>query len=430
MGWLVRRDAVWAPLSDQAMLERVSAEVAREGSVVVARMGAQGAVKSTMVFSKKKAADVMALLAGALEEPDQVFDTKDWKLNCPNGVVDLRTGKLREHRVGDRFLRVTGTVFDPEARSNRWEKAWEAVDPDTAPWLRLRLGQAITGTRPRDDRVLFLKGGGSNGKSVMVDAVSLALGDYALTVPPRVLLGSPSDHSTEMMTLQGVRLALLEEMPEHHLAGAMLKRLAGPREITARRIARDNVTFPVMFSLFVTTNYPLRIADTDYGTWRRVTMVPFPFRYVAQPIDGERKRDNALKRWSESTADPGVLAWLVAAAVECYADMSGFETLPESVETATNETRSDNDTLGQFAEECLVLEQGALTSKNALFNAYRSWARDNLGGREMSQVTFKPRFLETELGKHVKETRSAGVRYWSGVRVLDHYELNARTTDV
>jgi putative DNA primase/helicase len=408
------------------MLHEVSLLVERLGRETLARLGIAETTAVSVwktLGGRRKASDVLALMAGKMAERDEVFDAKPWKLNCPNGVVDLRTGLLRPHRPSDRFRKVTGVAYDPDARSARWAKAWEAVDPDTAPWLRLRLGQAVTGTRPRDDRVLFLRGGGSNGKSVVVDAVSLALGDYALTVPPRVLIGAPSDHSTEMMTLQGVRLALLEEMPEHHLAGAMLKRLAGPREITARRIARDNVTFPVMFSLFVTTNYPLRVADTDHGTWRRITMVPFPFRYVAEPIEGERRRDHALKRWSESVADAGVLAWLVKAAVDCYRDMPGFETLPQSVELATNATRSENDVLGQFAEERLILDQGAVTAKSELFAAYQWWARDQ-GQKPLSAVTFTARFRETDLGQHVGESRSGGVRFWTGVRLRERSVLS------
>lgn len=211
---------------------------------------------------------------------------------------------------------------------------------------------------------------------------------------------------------------MLEEMPEHHLAGAMLKRLAGPREITARQIAKDNITFPVTYSLVVTTNYPLRIADTDHGTWRRVAMVPFPYRYVSEPVDGERLRDRALKRWSESVADPAVLAWLVAASVDCFRDMGAFETLPESVEAATNETRSANDTLSQFAEDRLVLEQEATVAKSEVFAAYQGWARAQ-GLKDMAAITFTQRFKETEMGQHVTETRTPGVRYWKGVRLRE-----------
>lgn len=418
MGWLARHEAVWAPVSQESMLGLVSAQVAQLGVSIVTEMGAKAMSKAPTILSAKKASDVLRLLGGQLEEPDSVFDSKPWKLNCPNGVVDLRTGKIRDHRETDRFLKVAGVAYDRSAPSGMWRKALLALDPDLANWLRLRFGQAITGTRPRDDRVLFLKGGGSNGKSVFVDAIGLACGGYAATVPPRVLIGSPSDHSTELMTMKGVRVAILEEMPEHHLAGAMLKRIVGPREITARLIGKDNTTFPVVYSLFVTTNYPLRIADVDHGTWRRVTMVPFPYRYVQEPavLDGERQRDNELKRWSESRADPAVLAWLVQAAVDCFSDMPGFETLPQSVELATNETRSENDLLSVFAEEQLVLDQGVVTTKTELFNCYRMWAL-NQGQKPVASVVFSQRFKETEMGKHVKEDRGSVGRYWIGVRL-------------
>jgi P4 family phage/plasmid primase-like protien len=419
MGWLRRDGAIWSPLSSELVLGLVSEQVAQIGVEYIQSQGAKLMKDAPMVLSTNKAANVLRLMAGMLEEPDERFDSKPYKVNCLNGVVDVRTKGFREHRDDDRFLKVTGAEYDPDAVSGRWLQALEAIDPVTLDWLRLRFGQAVTGTRPLDDRVLFFKGGGSNGKSVLVDAITMALGSYAAAVPPKILLGSPSDHSTEMMTLQGVRLALLEEMPEHHLPGAMLKRLVGPREITARRIAKDNVTFPVIFTLFVTTNYPLRIADTDDGTWRRVTMVPFPYKYAKEPMGAlERRKDPKLKRWSERTPDPAVLAWLVNASYDWYHDQPRFEQLPESVEAATNETRSENDLLSVFAEERLVLDQGVLTPKAEVFNAYLRWANEQ-NQKPLSNVAFVPRFKETDMGRHVSEHRTASAKYWVGVRLRE-----------
>lgn len=420
LGWLQQAGAVWSPLSDQVMLDRVSKLVAKLGGDIVLKAGLEKMSKFAVVGSRKKAADIMALLAGQLEESDLVFDAKPFMLNCPNGVVNLKTLKFRAHKPSDRFLKVTGAPYLPGVISASWAQAWDAVDPETAPWLRLRLGQALTGERPADDRVLFLRGDGSNGKSVIMDAVSLVAGSYGLAAPPRVLLSSPSDHSTELMTLKSVRMALLEELPDQHLAGAQLKRLSGPREITARLIGQNNVTFPAQFSLIVTTNYPLRTPDTDYGTWRRFAIVPFFYKYVDEPVvqaEGERKRDGALKRWSERVADPGVLAWLVQAAYDAEQDKAAFSTLPLPVAMATDEARRENDTVSQFCQERLVLEQGARIGKTDLHKAYAEWARgQNLS--PASAPTFRARFMGTDFGKHVKEDRAASGRSWVGVRLL------------
>jgi putative DNA primase/helicase len=431
LGWMERLPAVWSPLSDQVMLDRVSKLVTMIGGAIVIEAGLEKVQKFAVVGSKKKAADVMALLAGQLEELDAVFDVKPFLVNCPNGVYNIRTKKFRQHKSTDRFLKTTGCDYVAGARSAAWEEAWSAVDVETAPWLRLRLGQALSGERPSDDRVLFLRGDGSNGKSVIVDAISLAMGGYALAAPPKVLLSTPSDHSTELMTLRNVRMALLEELPDQHLAGAQLKRLSGPREITARLIGQNNVSFPAQFSLFVTTNYPLRTPDTDYGTWRRFAIVPFFYKYVDEPVverEGERLRDSALKRWSERVADPGVLAWLLEAAYDAEQDKVAFSTLPIPVALATDEARRDNDTLSQFCEERLVLEQGQSIPKSDLHKAYSDWARgQNL--QPVSSPTFRQRFMMSEFGKHVQESRSSSARSWVGVRLRERLPFANEVTE-
>jgi phage/plasmid-associated DNA primase len=61
----------------------------------------------------------------------------------------------------------------------------------------------------------FSRGQGSNGKTTIVDAIREAVGnDYAVTMPERTLLARQGDHPTDLMTLRGARLALMEEFPE------------------------------------------------------------------------------------------------------------------------------------------------------------------------------------------------------------------------
>lgn len=376
-----------------------------------------------MIASKRKASDVLAVLAGKLRESETVFDAKALKLNCPNGVVDLKTGRIRPHKTSDRFRLQTGVDYVPGAKSAVWDRALSAVDPSVLAWLRLRFGQALTGRQPEDHRILFLKGGGENGKSVIIDSVMSALGNYAANIPPKVLLANPSDHSTERMTLMGCRLAVIEELPEQHISGVMLKQLVGIKSITARFIARNNVTFPVTWSLMLTTNYTPRISDTDHGTWRRIAAVPFPFRFVKDPVmPHERSRDSSLQRWKDDPSE-AVLAWLVAACRDALADPIAFAEVPEAVETETAAIRGENDLVGQYAEDRLVLDQSATVSKLEVFNDYQMWA-NRVGQRPIQINTFAQRFKETEVGRNVDpNVRVGNIRMWGGVRLRERLAI-------
>lgn len=419
MGWLEWTGGIWSRLPDPVMLHQVSEAVERLGTTVVQRLGIGDTTPPAVwkaLGGRRKAADVLALLPGHLVESDAAFDARPFKLNCPNGVVDLRTGKLREHRASDRFLMQTATRYEPGAKSAMWRRALSAMDPEWAEWFRLRLGQALTGHQPRDHKILFLKGGGENGKSVVVDSVMSCMGSYAANIPPRVLLGNPSDHSTERTTLAGVRLAVIEELPEQHISGVMLKQLVGIRSITARRIGKDNFTFDVSHTLLLTTNYTPRITDMDHGTWRRLAVLLWPFKYVKQPMaSNERKGHAGLQFWKDDP-DAGVLAWLVAAAVDCYRNMPAFDEVPDVVQRATDAIRGENDAISLYAEEQLVLDQEAVVSKSELYGDYVMWAQRQ-GQRPVASNTFAQRFRDSLTGQQVGEARVSNVRMWRGVRL-------------
>src|SRR5262249_54359450 len=63
---------------------------------------------------------INAMLDLARSEPDipilpADMDQDPWLLNCPNGTLDLRTGRLRQHRRTDFLTQLCPTAFDPEA---------------------------------------------------------------------------------------------------------------------------------------------------------------------------------------------------------------------------------------------------------------------------------------------------------------------------
>jgi putative DNA primase/helicase len=58
----------------------------------------------------------------------------------------------------------------------------------------------------------FFYGGGHNGKSCLLETVSLVLGDYAIIAPPNILMAGRSEHATEIARLQGARFVACSEV--------------------------------------------------------------------------------------------------------------------------------------------------------------------------------------------------------------------------
>jgi putative DNA primase/helicase len=254
-----------------------------------------------------------------------------------------------------------GVRLRPRRRRTLWHKALEALPPKVAAWVQVRMGQALTGYTPDDAVMPIFEGSGENGKSTVIDGIRNTFGQYAVQISDRLLLANPGDHPTELTDLMGKRLALFEEMPEgRNLNVKRLKDVVGTTNITARRMRQDNVTFPATHAIAGSTNYRLVVAETDHGTWRRLALVLFPYRYVkpGDPLVSPRDRrgDPRLKPHFEHHADPGTLAWLVAGAQAWYANGMTMPRPPKKVQADTEDWRLEADPVLSYVRERLELD--------------------------------------------------------------------------
>src|SRR5262249_21155267 len=103
------------------------------------------------------------------------FDADPDVLNTPAGIVDLRTRLVGRHDPAALLTRITAVPYVPGATDSTFKLALDAVDPECVDWLQLRLGQAITGYTPDDERAMFSVGGGGNGKTGLMDCLYRAL---------------------------------------------------------------------------------------------------------------------------------------------------------------------------------------------------------------------------------------------------------------
>jgi P4 family phage/plasmid primase-like protien len=106
-------------------------------------------------------------------------------LPCPNGVIDLRTGALLPKAVpGDFFTAACATEYHPETDIGPAQRFFDNIFPPDAyeeqaalvRCLQQWLGYCLT-----LDTILqlcmWLSGEGSNGKSILIEAVAMVMGD-------------------------------------------------------------------------------------------------------------------------------------------------------------------------------------------------------------------------------------------------------------
>ncbi len=343
-----------------------------------------------------------------LTEHEQL-DADPYLLNVANGTVDLRTGQLRPHDPDDLLTLQAPVRFDATADAPLWRACLERWQPDQVvrDYLQLEAGAGATG-QPTETLSVH-HGGGGNGKSKFFGALQHVLGEYTI-VPHKSLLVTQrhEQHETVKADLFRKRLGVASETKAVDvLDDEQVKALTGGDRMRARRMREDPWYFWPTHTLVVITNHRPAIRGRDESMWRRVRLVPWEVTIPA----AERDPDLADKLRAEA---PGILNWIVEGARRFLAD--GFDP-PPAVQAATADYRAEQDTVGRFIADALVLGRGWARSSD-IRAELESWCDD--------QGVMVPSMKEITNELHAAGCRSdrrkfAGQKFtvWTGVSIAD-----------
>jgi len=285
------------------------------------------------------------------------WDANPWLLGVRNGVVDLRTGKLRAGSPSDRITRHIEIDFDPDALCPRWIRFLDEVfggDAALIDFVHRAVGYSLTGTTT--EQVLFLcHGQGSNGKSVFLRLMRLILGPYACDTPFSTFeLAARATIPNDVAALEGKRLVTAAETNESaRFNEARIKALTGGDAVTARFLNHEFFSFEPTFKIWFSVNHKPKVADDSYAFWRRIRLIPFltQFKLASEAVPGEPVMDKHLYEPLVKEA-AGILAWAIRGAVAWL--NNGLEP-PAVVWNATVAYEAENDPLQTFLDETCVL---------------------------------------------------------------------------
>lgn len=307
------------------------------------------------------------------------LDADPYLLNVANGTVDLRTMELSPHKPADRLTKVTRAAYEPDADPGDWHRFLSTVlpDEDVRAYVQRQSGVALLG-KVLEHVLPIWTGTGANGKSTAIGGLTWALGDYAMTAEPDLLLHREGAHPTGQMDLMGRRLAVITETDEgRKFAEATMKRLTGGDKIKARYMRQDFVEFDPSHTPILVTNHLPTVSGDDPAVWRRIRVVPFD---VVIP---EAERDGSLPERLQQCAEE-VLTWCLAGWAE-YQRIGLAE--PNAVKARTNAYKADSDVIGRFiTDQCVTGPLVKMTTAK-LFEAWQTW-RAIEGVAEISMRAF------------------------------------------
>jgi putative DNA primase/helicase len=436
--WVVWRDGRWR-MDDMGAVERcakqviadlyrwakqridaLSAALEEEGAASLAdpeqRLRAHEAtrVKAALSWALKSESTghLYAMIRQAQSEPEiplmhEQLDADAWVLNCQNGTLDLRTGRLRPHRRADLLTKMIPVAYDPQAACPRWWRFLREVmagNQALIAYLQRAVGYSLTGS-VQEQVLFFLHGAGQNGKSTFVNAILALLGDYGMQALPELLLvRTHEQHPTERADLFRKRLvATVEVEAGRRLAEALVKVLTGGERIRARRMREDFWEFDPSHKIWLVANHLPEIRGRDHAIWRRVKRIPFTVTIA------DDRKDATLPAQLAGEL-PGILNWALEG---CRAWQRGGLQEPPEVTEAGQAYRQAMDVIGQFLDECCWVKPESLslrTRSSVLHDAFVRWA-----GEHISQKAFSMQLSERGF---TRKMGGDGANYWLGIGLI------------
>jgi P4 family phage/plasmid primase-like protien len=379
--------------------------------------------------------NIMKEAGDAFYEADPKFyenlDKNPYLLCFKNGVIDFKEKVFRQGKPEDYISMSTHIKYIPyeKLNSKQLEYAEEIRDfmnqlfpvKELNKYMWEHLASVLIGKNVNQTFNIY-NGSGSNGKSKLVDLMSLCLGDYKGVVPVALVTekrGGVGSLSSEIATLRGVRYAVMQEPSKgDKLNEGIMKELTGEDPIMANPKYKDPITFIPQFSLVVCTNTLFEIKSSEDGTWRRIRLCEFMSKFRNEP---EPDEENPYQYKIDPNISEKFENWkevFMSMLVKIAFETDGIVKDCDMVLAASNEYRKGQDYLMEFKTDKIEKSNDphAKIKKTEVYAEFQNWYKETYGknipkGKELYD------FLDKKLGKY-----KSG---WSGYKIKYDVEQEA-----
>ena len=352
---------------------------------------------------------VLSQAKGLLDIDVNELDADPYLLNTPAGTVDLRTGKMNPHRSEDMITKMTsvspsmdGKELWEDSLNKTFQHNQELIDYVQEICGLMAIGKVML------EMLFIAHGEGSNGKSTFWNTIGDVMGSYYGKISADTLTSENKlNVKPELAELKGKRIIIASELPAgRHLSNSMVKHLSSTDEIQAEKKYCDPMKFRPSHSVILYTNHLPAVDELDYGTWRRLTIIPFNATFKGSGVD-----PNFAARVLEESGGY-ILTWIIEGAKRII-DKDCRPDVPQCVLEATNAYREDNDWLNDFLRDCCLMDPREECAAGELYDAYRNWCQDR---RENQRG--KKAFKESMSSKGFEQRKYQRRFYYQGLKLL------------
>lgn len=258
----------------------------------------------------------------------------------------------------------------------------------------------------------------SNSKSIYLNLLQRAIGDYYCILPIALLTQKRTASNaaqSELERTKGRRCAVMQEPGESEkLNIGLMKELSGGDRILTRGLFKEPIEFKPQFKMIMTCNELPEVPSDDGGTWRRIRVIEYTSRFVDKPDPSKPKEfpidpdiSDKLDRWADT---------FISMIIDHHKriDPKSVDE-PMEVRIATEGYKKNNDVIGQYVADRIVRDTQTVEKIQLLklFQDFKSWAFQNVPkSKKLPDRTQFRAYFEKSFGAYPTDGKG-----WKGVSI-------------
>lgn len=435
--WYIWNNTTKEFASDPGAFMRIRhAEIALELAREAANARNEGEAKALYQWSKasRMSGKVHAAVDHAKDKvsvPESQLDKNPYAFACANGVVDLRSGDLREEEPSDLITRRSECNYLEDAVSDTFEDFMlQAVpDEDLRDFLQMACGYSLTGSIA-EHKFFYIYGRPATGKSTFMSAFSQVMGTYGTVADTTSFVrastrasGGPTE---DLARLAGRRLVVTSEVEEgERMSAALVSQYTGGDEVAARFLHQRTFTFKPKFKLWIAANHRARVSGPRSGIWRRMMVIPMD--QVVEEGDRDPRLPSKLR---EQEAQDAILAWAVRGAIRWYGLLKEGKELipPAAVKQEGEQYQKESDHLLQFVEDTILETENEKdrVPKKDLYEYYLGWCEEEGRDRRVTSHVLSRRLGDMGYEHKMAQYKGRSQPCWYGLKIKGAVTINGQ----
>lgn len=358
------------------------------------------------------------------EKFEELLDSRSHLIGFTNGVYDLKMHIFRDgmpddyifHSTKLNYIAYNSENIEYEEIADFFRKLF--INENVRNYVLDLLACIIDGSIVQE-RFYIFTGEGSNGKSRLLDLIQKTVGDYYCILPIALLTqkrAASNSAQSELERTKGRRFAVMQEPSDQDKINiGFMKELSGNDRILTRGLYKEPYEFKPQFKMILTCNELPEVPSDDGGTWRRIRVIEFKSRFCENPVkDNEFAMDLELSDKFDRWAEP-----FISMLIDRHKNLlSPNISEPLEVRIATEGYKNNNDIIGQFINDRIIIDKNNTEDRlniTNLYNEFRLWSCENVPkGKKRPDRNQMKAYFEKLLGAYPIDNKGfKGLKYKS-----------------